>query len=72
MMASVASPEPVSTSARDISASQSDVGLPFRIPVFFGVRLMNDFIIQTIRTLGGSRGETFVTEQKKDNLGKLV
>ncbi len=61
MMASVASPEPSSTTSRDILLSNSDVGLPYRIPVFFGVRLMNEFIIQTIRTVGGSRGKTFVT-----------
>ena len=71
MMASVATPEPASTQQGDIPFTQ-EFGLPFRVPVFFGVRLMNGFIIQTICTLGGSRAETFVTEKRKDNLGKLV
>ncbi|CAO3629406.1 unnamed protein product [Mucor hiemalis] len=70
MMASVATPEPRSTLPRDIPFSDS--GLPFRIPVFFGVRLVNECIVKTIRTVGGSRGASFVTEKKKDNLGKLV
>lgn len=68
MMASVATPEPTS----DILYSSLEFALPFQIPVFFGVRFMNKCIIQAIRTLGGSRGETFVTDKNKDNLGKLV
>lgn len=68
-MASIASPEPLST---HIANSTEPFALPFRVPVFFAVRLMNQVIIQAIRTLGGSKGETFVVEKKKDNLGKLV
>lgn len=69
MMASVASPEPLST---HVANSTEPFALPFRAPVFFVIRLMNQAIIQAIRTLGGSKGETFVVENKKDNLGKLV
>ncbi|EPB86690.1 hypothetical protein HMPREF1544_06476 [Mucor circinelloides 1006PhL] len=69
MMASVASPEPLST---HVAHSTEPFALPFRVPVFFAIRLMNQAIIEAIRTLGGSRGATFVVEKKKDNLGKLV
>lgn len=68
MMASVATPEPSS----DISHSSQEFALPFQIPVFFGVRFMNKCIVQTICTLGGSKGEIFVVDKNKDNLGKLV
>ncbi|KAF1802952.1 etoposide-induced protein 2.4-domain-containing protein [Mucor lusitanicus] len=69
MMASIASPEPLST---HVAHSAEPLALPFRVPVFFAIRLMNQAIIQAIRTLGGSKGATFVVEKKKDNLGKLV
>jgi hypothetical protein len=71
-MASVAMPEPINAPQFTTSSSPARYGLPYRIPVLFGIRYMNQFIIQTIRTLGGSRGETFILEKKKDNLGKLV
>lgn len=67
-MASVASPEPLST---NVANSTELFALPFQAPVFFVIRLMNQAIIQAIRTLGGPKGETFVVE-KKDSLGKLV
>lgn len=70
MMASVSTPEPRSTLPKDIPFSNS--GLPYRIPVFFGVRLLNECIVKAIRIIGGSRGASFVAEKKKDNLGKLV
>lgn len=63
MMAAVATPEPS-------SKHDSNQQLPNRLPVFFGVRQMNQGIIQIIRLVGGSRGESFTTE--KENLGKLV
>lgn len=70
MMASVSTPEPRSTLPKDIPFSDS--GLPYRIPVFFGVRFLNDCIVKAIRTVGGSSGASSVAEKKKDNLGKLV
>lgn len=60
MMASVSTPEPSNTRSSD------------RIPVFFGIRFMNQGIIQLIRIVGGSKGENFILEKKKDTLGKLV
>lgn len=68
MMASVATPEPTA----EVPYSSLEIALPFQLPVFLGVRLMNKCIIQVIRTLGGSRGETLVVDKHKDNLGKLV
>ncbi|CEP07224.1 hypothetical protein [Parasitella parasitica] len=70
MMASVASPEPLTT--HSMANSVGPFVLPFRIPVFFAIRLMNQAIIQAIRTLGGSKAEAFGVEKKKHNLGKLV
>lgn len=69
MMASVAVPEPTSMPQ---FASTTEFGLPYRMPVYLGIRYMNQFIITAIRTLGGSRGESYVVEKRKDNLGKLV
>ncbi|KAI7874280.1 etoposide-induced protein 2.4-domain-containing protein [Mucor mucedo] len=68
MMASVAAPEPTA----EVPYSSLEFALPFQIPVFLGVRFMNKCIIQVIRTVGGSRGETLVVDKHKDNLGKLV
>jgi hypothetical protein len=70
MMAAVASPEP--TSSVTSNDTNNRFALPYRIPVFFGIRHMNQAIIQLIRLVGGSKGETFIIEKKKDNLGKLV
>ncbi|KAI8890411.1 hypothetical protein K501DRAFT_319746 [Backusella circina FSU 941] len=80
IMASVATPLPemvgndpsIHTTPHNVSLSNSDFALPFRIPVFFGVRLMNQLIVNGIRVLGGSRGAFIVSEKKKDRMGKLV
>ncbi|KAI8330391.1 etoposide-induced protein 2.4-domain-containing protein, partial [Choanephora cucurbitarum] len=50
----------------------SFVFLPYRMPVFACIRWMNMAILQVIRALLGSRGVHWMTEKKKDNLGKLV
>jgi hypothetical protein len=79
-MASVATPLPemagsdpsIQTTPHNISPSNSDFALPFRIPVFYGVRLMNTLIVNGIQALGGSRGVSIVAEKKKDRMGKLV
>jgi hypothetical protein len=49
-----------------------DVELPNRLPVFIGVKKLNELAISLIRTVGGVRGNSLLLDKKKEAFGKLV
>ncbi|KAI8971902.1 etoposide-induced protein 2.4-domain-containing protein [Mycotypha africana] len=80
MMASVGVPEPASSLLKkEIPFVANPSALPHKIPVFLGVRLLNQFIIRFIGILFGSRGvgsknryNSFDSDRSKINLNKIV
>lgn len=68
-MATVANPAPtitISASSIPFTEDNSSSKLPLRIPVFAGVRLMNQAIVRTVRFVGGSRGQVLDIGRRKD------
>lgn len=68
-MASVATPAPtitISASSIPFTEDTSSSKLPLRIPVFSGVRLMNQAIVRTVRFVGGSRGQVLDIGRRKN------
>lgn len=49
-----------------------DVELPNKIPIFIGVKKLNELVISLIRTVGGVRGNSLLLDKKKEAFGKLV
>lgn len=54
------------------SIGLKDFELPDRLPIFTGVRKLNDLFISLIRKFGGVRGDSLLLDKKKEAFGKLV
>jgi hypothetical protein len=54
------------------SAGLKDIELPNRLPIFLGVKKLNELVISLIRTFGGVRGDSLLLDKKKEAFGKLV
>lgn len=54
------------------SIGLKDFELPDRLPIFTGVRKLNDLLISLIRKFGGVRGDSLLLDKKKEAFGKLV
>jgi hypothetical protein len=49
-----------------------DIELPNRLPIFVGVKKLNELAIALIRSVGGVRGDSLLLDKKKEAFGKLV
>ncbi|KAH8555317.1 etoposide-induced protein 2.4-domain-containing protein, partial [Umbelopsis sp. PMI_123] len=49
-----------------------DIELPDRLPIFTGVKKLNEILISFIRKFGGVRGDSLLLDKKKEAFGKLV
>ncbi|KAG2183146.1 hypothetical protein INT43_006141 [Umbelopsis isabellina] len=49
-----------------------DVELPNRLPIYIGVKKLNELVISLIRSVGGVRGNSLLLDKKKEAFGKLV
>lgn len=67
-MATLATPKftsPVGQKVDSGPAARSQWMLPNRIPVFYGVRRLNDLVIMVIGLIGGVHADAIVSEKKK-------
>lgn len=67
-MAMMATPKPSTPYGQPLpsgNASSYDVALPNRIPIFLGVRKLNDLVILLVRLLGGVHADAIVSEKTK-------
>ncbi|KAG0172030.1 Etoposide induced 2.4 mRNA [Apophysomyces sp. BC1034] len=68
IMATLATPKfsvPQAQTVESGPAARSQWMLPNRIPVFYGVRKLNDLVILVIRLIGGVHADAIVSEKKK-------
>ncbi|KAI8580552.1 hypothetical protein K450DRAFT_236161 [Umbelopsis ramanniana AG] len=54
------------------SVGLKDLELPDRLPIFTGVKKLNELLISLIRNFGGVRGDSLLLDRKKEAFGKLV
>ena len=67
-MATMATPKPTTPYGQPLTSGktvQPELMLPNKIPLFFGVRKMNDLVITLVKMMGGVHAESIVSEKHK-------
>lgn len=66
-MATMATPKPSSPYDQPVSSGGARVefSLPNKVPLFYGVRKLDNLVILLVRLVGGVHADSIVSEEKK-------
>ncbi|KAI7848028.1 etoposide-induced protein 2.4-domain-containing protein [Circinella umbellata] len=68
IMATMATPKPATPYGQPLTSGKgipTDLSAPNKIPIFFGVRKMNDLVISLAKMMGGVQVDSIVAEKQK-------